>query len=111
MGQPVIPSFLVVHPTGNTYVRNDLQALYEAGCLREYFTGFGFSRESILAQFPGPASLRLELERRAYDLPSQLIHTRHVLASNRLLAMKPVGPVSMPCFRTWIAPVHGKLNA
>lgn len=88
MGQPATTSFLVVHPTGNTYVRNDLQALYEAGCLREYLTGFGFSRESILAQFPGPASLRQELERRAYDLPSQLIHTRPVREIIRLLAAR-----------------------
>src|SRR5580704_10024734 len=86
MGHSATASFLVVHPTGNTYVRNDLQALHEAGCLRKYLTGFGFSHESVLAHFPGPAALRRELERRAYDLPAQLICTRPMRELIRLLA-------------------------
>jgi len=68
--------FLVVHPTGNTYVRNDLQALHEAGRLGRYLTGVGFSKESFWANMPGPAGLRAELRRRAYDLPGALMEAR-----------------------------------
>jgi glycosyltransferase involved in cell wall biosynthesis len=88
MDQPVNVPFLVVHPTGNTYVRNDLQALHEAGRLREYLTGFGFSRESFLAHFPGPACWQRELERRAYELPSQLIRAKPAREIIRLLASR-----------------------
>jgi len=88
MSQPVNMPFLVVHPTGNTYVRNDLQALHEAGRLREYLTGFGFSRDGSLAQLPGPASLRQEFERRAYDLPGQLIRVGPMREITRLLASR-----------------------
>jgi len=88
MGQSATTRFLVVHPTGNTYVRHDLQALHEAGRLREYLTGFGFSRESNLARFPGPAALRHELERRAYDLPGEMIRTHPAREIIRLLASR-----------------------
>jgi len=80
------PAFLVVHPTGNTYVRHDLQALHEAGCLREFFTGVGFSVDSPWAKMPGPVSLRHELERRSYNLPEALIHARPMREAIRLLA-------------------------
>jgi len=86
MSDATQPSFLVVHPTGNTYVRNDLQALHEAGRLAEFLTGLGFSRESFWANLPGPAGLRAELQRRAYDLPRNLISSRPVRESVRLLA-------------------------
>lgn len=83
---PAAASFLVVHPTGNTYVRNDLRALHEAHRLRRYLTGVGFSQESVWANFPGPAGLRGELRRRAYDLPSELIKTRPARELVRILA-------------------------
>ena len=88
MGPSVSTPLLVVHPTGNTYVRNDLQALHEAGRLRTYLTGFGFSRESSWAHFPGPASLRQELARRAYDLPERLICAHPTRDFIRLLASR-----------------------
>ncbi len=77
---------LVVHPTGNTYVRHDLQALHEAGRLACYLTGLGFSRESLWANFPGPQGLRTELRRRAYDLPEDLIKAHPLREMVRLLA-------------------------
>ncbi len=83
---PETATFLVVHPSGNTYVRNDLRALHEARRLRRYLTGVGFSRDSIWANFPGPAGLRSELQRRTYDLPQNLIGARPVRELTRLLA-------------------------
>ncbi|HTB61959.1 MAG TPA: glycosyl transferase family 1, partial [Opitutales bacterium] len=78
--------FLVVHPTGNTYVRHDLQALHEAARLTCYLTGLGFSRKSLWADFPGPEGLRTELRRRAYDLPENLIKAHPLREMVRLLA-------------------------
>jgi glycosyltransferase involved in cell wall biosynthesis len=80
--------FLVVHPTGNTYVRHDLQALHEAGRLARYLTSLGFSCESIWANFPGPTALRDELRRRAYDLPENLITARPGREIVRLVAAR-----------------------
>ncbi len=65
------PRFLVAHPTGNTYVRNDLRALQEAGQLWRFVTALGTSRDSAWARLPGP--WHAEINRRAYDLSGDLI--------------------------------------
>ena len=83
---PETATFLVVHPSGNTYVRHDLQALHEARRLWRYMTGVGFSRESFWAKFPFPAGLRAELQRRTYDLPPNLIHAKPWRELTRLIA-------------------------
>ena len=80
--------FLVVHPTGNTYVRNDLRALFEAGRLRRFLTGLGFSRTSFLGRLSGPAGWRQEIGRRAYDLPENLIHAAPLREFTRLVAAR-----------------------
>ncbi len=80
--------FLVVHPTGNTYVRQDLQALHEAGLLTRYLTGVGFSRDSIWAKWPSPVGLRAELRRRSYALPKNLIRAWPGRDLVRLLAAR-----------------------
>jgi glycosyltransferase involved in cell wall biosynthesis len=79
-------SFLVVHPTGNTYVRNDLLALHDAGRLWRFLTGLGFSKNSFLSRLPCPDGWRRELQRRAYDLPSGLIQAHPCREFARLLA-------------------------
>lgn len=76
-------SFLVVHPSGNTYVRHDLQALYEAGLLWRYLTGIGVSRDSAWLNIPG---IGKELARRAVNLPASKIQTHAVREWVRLLA-------------------------
>jgi glycosyltransferase involved in cell wall biosynthesis len=88
MNAPANTPYLVVHPTGNTYVRQDLQALHEAGQLARYLTGVGFSRKSFWANCPGPAGLRAELQRRSYDLPKSLIRARPLREMMRLLAAR-----------------------
>jgi len=75
---------LVVHPTGNTYVRNDLRAIYETGRLETFLTGFGLSRDSWWLKAPG--GLRVELSRRAYDLSKEKIHARPLRELVRLIA-------------------------
>jgi len=82
------PGFLVVHPTGNTYVRNDLRALLEAGCLRRFLTGLGFSRESFWGRQSGPDGWRQEIGRRTYDLPASLIHAVSAREITRLAASR-----------------------
>jgi glycosyltransferase involved in cell wall biosynthesis len=104
MNAPSNAPFLVVHPTGNTYVRNDLQALREAGRLSGYLTGVGFSRESFWAKLPGPAGLRAEWRRRAYDLPKNLIQARPLRETARLLAAR-VGWASLTKHETGWASV------
>jgi glycosyltransferase involved in cell wall biosynthesis len=81
-------TFLVVHPTGNTYVRNDLRALLEAGKLGQFLTGFGFSRDSCWARLSGPASWRQELRRRSYDVPAALITAQPWREATRLAAAR-----------------------
>jgi hypothetical protein len=80
--------FLVVHPTGNTYVRNDLRALFEAGRLRRFLTGLGFSRDSFWGRLSGDTGWRQEISRRAYDLPSSLIHAAPAREITRLAASR-----------------------
>src|SRR5271170_5875933 len=80
---PTAP-FLVVHPSGNTYVRNDLRALHEAGRLGRLLTGFGLSCDSWWLK--GPTALRAELSRRAFDLPREKIHARPLRELVRLIA-------------------------
>jgi len=65
--------FLLSHPTGNTYVRNDLRALNDTGLLWRYVTALGFSSESAILGLPMPVALRNELSRRVYDLPKDLV--------------------------------------
>ncbi|HVU37068.1 MAG TPA: glycosyltransferase family 4 protein [Opitutales bacterium] len=77
------PQFLVVHPTGNTYVRHDVQALHEAGQLWRYFTGVGVSGGSAWLKIPG---IGAELARRAVDLPSEKIQARPGRELVRLIA-------------------------
>jgi len=88
MNDSANPPFIVVHPTGNTYVRNDLRALHEAGRLAEFLTSVGFSRDSFWANFPGPTGWRGELQRRAYDVPGNLIKTQPLREAVRLLAAR-----------------------
>ncbi|MGA2051806.1 MAG: glycosyltransferase family 4 protein [Opitutales bacterium] len=82
----------MVHPTGNTYVRHDLQALHEAGLLWRFVTGLGFSRESFWGRLPGPSGWRQELSRRAYDLPGLLIQAHPWREATRLAAPRLGAP-------------------
>lgn len=69
-------SVLLAHPTGNTFVREALSGLGEAGCLHSFWTAFAWPEGSMLEGLV-PAGLRAELRRRAFgDVPKNLIHSR-----------------------------------
>ena len=74
------------HPTGNTYVREELQALLEAQLLSEFWTCIGWNAQSPLARAL-PDSLARQLGRRA--LPPQarpFTHQMPLREIGRLLA-------------------------
>ncbi len=85
MPLPAHTPFLVVHPTGNTYVRNDLQALHEAGCLWKYLTAVGPSRQSAWLKLP---LIGAEFARRAVELPPDKVEAHPGREMVRLLASR-----------------------
>lgn len=78
---------IVTHPTGNRNVRAVVTALQEAGMLREFATTLAFNRSASWLRCI-PASLRRELLRRTYGLPSAAMHTRPWREAVRLLAAR-----------------------
>lgn len=79
------------HPTGNPPVRNALQALFDAEMLSCFCTSFALSKNSKLLDLPIPPSLKKELLRRSYDLPSSFIHSRPTLEIIRLTGQRLLG--------------------
>lgn len=73
------------HPTGNNFVRNALRVLQQNSLLHSFHTTVGVSQDdAIVNRLPG--TLARELQRRAYDLPPDLIHGHPVREAVRLLA-------------------------
>ena len=79
------------HPTGNPPVRNALQALFDAEMLSCFCTSFALSQESRLLDFPIPLSIKKELLRRTYDLPSSFMRRRSTLELIRLIGQRIPG--------------------
>ena len=66
---------LLVHPTGNAFVRQTATALEQAGMLAGFHTTVAWQPGSALDRML-PAGLRAELARRSYPgIPTHLIHT------------------------------------
>ena len=81
-------SFIVdlVHPTGNQFVRELLQALEVRGMLGAFHTTLGFPASSWTRFFPNP--IRAECARRTYPMPPDKLRTRPGRESLRLAAQK-----------------------
>jgi len=76
----------LVHPTGNQFVRELLQALEVRGMLGAFHTTLGFPVSTWTRFFPNP--IRAECMRRTYPMASDKLRTRPVRESLRLVAQK-----------------------
>jgi len=63
-----VPSVLLAHPMGNQNVRNALKSLVEQEMLAEFWTTIAWDRHVWWRRML-PSSLRVQLERRAFDAP------------------------------------------
>lgn len=63
-------SVLVSHPTGNTFSRALIEALWKEGALARFVTSLALPQ---LDHLPAPAGIRAELRRRHFAIPSKLI--------------------------------------
>ncbi len=83
------PKVIVLsHPTGNANVRQTVQALGEAGLLREFVTSLKWDRDSRV-NWVLPRSIRSELGRRSFaDIGRARIYTSPCLDAARLLASR-----------------------
>ena len=81
-------SFMVdlVHPTGNQFVRQLLQALDERGMLGAFHTTLGFPASTWTRFFPNP--IRAECVRRTYPMSPDKLRTRPARESLRLATQK-----------------------
>jgi alpha-maltose-1-phosphate synthase len=79
-------SVLLVHPTGNSNVRQALLALNEAGALAGFHTTIAWKPESVFASLI-PSGMRAELDRRSYpEIPAKLLHAHTWREVIRLVA-------------------------
>jgi alpha-maltose-1-phosphate synthase len=76
---------VVVHPTGNAFVRALLRSLYRHELLARYVTSLAFHREDRWMESL-PTRLRGQLMRRRYDLPAALVERMPAREVVRLLA-------------------------
>ena len=77
--------FFHLHPTGSSYVREDIRCLHEANLLDCFFTTLGYSKEAFFAKIPFSAKIKNNLRRRAYDLPPSKIKAYPRIEIYRLL--------------------------
>ena len=81
-------SILVLHPTGNAFVRQATQALAEKDMLADFHTTIVWRPGSALDGLL-PNALRNELARRSYpDIPAHLVHTHPWQEMVRLVAIR-----------------------
>jgi alpha-maltose-1-phosphate synthase len=79
---------LLVHPTGNAFVRHTALALVQAQMLAEFHTTVVW-RSGGLLDLVFPAGLRSELARRSYPgIPSRFLHSHSLRELVRLAAMR-----------------------
>jgi glycosyltransferase involved in cell wall biosynthesis len=76
----------LVHPSGNQFVRNLLQALEERGMLGTFHTTLGFPASTWTRFFPNP--IRAECVRRTYPMSRDKLWARPGRESVRLAAQK-----------------------
>jgi glycosyltransferase involved in cell wall biosynthesis len=77
---------LLVHPTGNQFVRQAVRALNEAGALAGFETTIAWEKGSTLGRML-PGRVRRELERRSYgEIPKELIGAHPWREAGRLVA-------------------------
>jgi len=81
-------SVLLLHPTGNAFVRQAALALHQAGMLAAFHTTIAWRPGSVLDRFV-PGRVRTELARRSYSgIPAELIHTHPWNEMMRLIAQR-----------------------
>ncbi len=82
------PSVLLMHPTGNVFVRQTAKALAGAGWLAGLHTSIAWPSKSIVNRLL-PGGLAAELNRRSYEaIPDRLVHAHPWKEMVRLLAIR-----------------------
>jgi glycosyltransferase involved in cell wall biosynthesis len=89
---------LVSHPSGNTFVRALLAGLQREQRLGLFTTALGFADEPALARLL-PGSLRGEIQRRRYEVPSERLWSRPLRELARVGAGR-LGPKSLIAHET-----------
>ncbi|NEO28141.1 MAG: glycosyltransferase family 1 protein, partial [Kamptonema sp. SIO4C4] len=86
-----IPSFSLIHPTGNPFARNAALALAEAGYLREIITCLAYNPQTTSAQFLKTVfpPLHREFSRRTWVAPPGVkLHTYPTAELLRILLLR-----------------------
>lgn len=80
-------AFVLMHPTGNNFVRALLRAMLEEGLLAEYHTGLSIGPSNPLLRFL-PSNIREELLRRSFEIPENKIKRYPFREAARLILPK-----------------------